>query len=182
MFSYLTYIPITGKFLKPLPGIAKGIGSSLSRKGKQKKSLINQKEAITKKLSELNQKIIVIIDDIDRLNNEQICLIFQLVNSVAGFPNVMYILSFDKEIVARALTKEQNCDGKEYLEKIIQVPFDIPIADKNDINELLFEKLNQITAEYPEKNFDNDYWYSVFTHSISPFINTIILLFLSFRI
>lgn len=173
LFSYLTFIPVTGKFLLPVSGIVKGIGSELSLKGKQKNSLINQKSIITQKLFKQNRKIIVIIDDIDRLNNDQIRLIFQLVNSVAGFPNIIYILSFDKEIVARALSKEQNCNGEEYLEKIIQVPFDIPASDKNDINNIFFERLNQIIAEVPGANFDQDYWYSVFSRSISPFINTI---------
>lgn len=57
------------------------------------------------------------IDDIDRLSNEQIQLIFQLVNAVAGFPNITYLLSFDKDIVVRALSNVQHCDGEEYLKK-----------------------------------------------------------------
>ncbi len=90
------------------------------------KDISQQKECIVKELAKQNQKIIVVIDDIDRLSNSEIKLIFQLVNTVAKFPNTIYLLSFDKEIVARALTEVQNYDGEKYLEKIIQVPIEIP--------------------------------------------------------
>ena len=109
------------------------------------------------------------IDDIDRLNNSQIRAIFQLVNSLAGFPNMIYLLSFDREIVVRALQEEQKCDGEEYLEKIIQVPFDIPEADKTLVNAVFFERLtNIIFAE--QYNLDHEYWGMVFQTCISPYI------------
>ena len=85
-----------------------------------------QKELIIKRMKEQCQKVIIVIDDIDRLSNDEIKLIFQLVNAVAKFPNTIYLLAFDKEIVARALTEVQQYDGEKYLEKIIQVPIEIP--------------------------------------------------------
>lgn len=57
----------------------------------------------------------------DRLTNIQIRETFQLVNTSSHFPNLIYILSMDREVVARALTEVQNIDGNEYLEKIVQI-------------------------------------------------------------
>lgn len=66
------------------------------------------------------------IDDIDRLNCEQIRQIFQLVSSVAKFPNTAYLLVFYKDIVTKALRKVQEGNGEEYLHKVIQMPIQIP--------------------------------------------------------
>ena len=46
------------------------------------------------------QKIVVIIDDIDRLTNKQIRDIFQLVKQVGNFPNIIYVLVMDRDIVS----------------------------------------------------------------------------------
>ena len=52
-------------------------------------------------------KIVAIIDDIDRLNDEEIRAVFQLVKSLADFPNMMYFLSFDLDTVTHALNSVQ---------------------------------------------------------------------------
>ena len=50
--------------------------------------LQSQKEKLTNIFSVLDHRIIVIIDEIDRLSNDQIRTVFQLVNAIAQFPNV----------------------------------------------------------------------------------------------
>lgn len=99
------------------------------------KDISKQKELIVKKLEEQKQKIIIVIDDIDRLSNNEIKLIFQLVNTVAKFPNTIYLLSFDKEIVARALTEVQQYDGEKYLEKNNPSPY----RNSRNLRRLLME-------------------------------------------
>lgn len=174
IFEYSQYIPYIGKYLKPIKGLLKGIGKGATELAKQKESLENVKLEVINALKNQKQKIIVIIDDIDRLNNEQIRLIFQLVNCVAGFPNIIYLLSFDKSVVVRALEEEQKCNGEEYLEKIIQVPFDVPDAKKEDIHKVLFDQLDVLWFdEIPCNEFEKDYWQEVYSNCLSPFINTI---------
>ena len=68
---------------------------------------------IIKKLKDEKIKIIVSIDDIDRLSDEEIVAVFQLVKSLADFPNTIYVLAFDYDVVVRALGKVQHGDGKE---------------------------------------------------------------------
>jgi len=128
---------------------------------------------VEKALLEMNTRILIVIDDIDRLPNDQIRLIFQLVNSVAGFPNVTYLLSFDKNIVARALSDVQKCDGEEYLEKIIQVPFIVPSVNPERIHKNLFSKLDSILDISKHMDFDKKHWTNVFNSCIRPFINSL---------
>lgn len=172
VFEYAENIPVAGKYIKPIKWIMEKTGKRLSNGNDN--NLNKKKEEVTKALSHQSHKFIVIIDDIDRLNNNQIKLIFQLVNSLAGFPNLIYLLSFDREVVVRALSEEQKCNGEEYLEKIIQVPFNIPEAKGDLVQSVFFEKLNKLWfGEIPCSNFEKSYWDNVFNYCISPFIKSI---------
>lgn len=143
--EYSEYIPVVGKYLKIIPKLTSAFGKSLKDNAESKlNDVAYRKREVEKTLLELDCKILVVIDDIDRLSNEQIRLVFQLVNAVAGFPNTIYLLSFDKDIVSRALEDVQGCNGQEYLEKIIQVPFDVPPVDISRLYNVLFEKLDSI--------------------------------------
>lgn len=156
-------------YLGPGKILAKLFGKHMEESAKRNCDIQAVKRKIISKLKKQKQKIIVVIDDIDRLNNSQIRAIFQLVNSLAGFPNMIYLLAFDREIVVRALQEEQKCDGEEYLEKIIQVPFDIPEADKTLVNAVFFERLTNIMSA-EQYNLDHEYWGMVFQTCISPYI------------
>jgi len=172
--EYSEYIPVVGKYLKLIPKLSSEFGKSMKDNAESKLNDVSyRKREVVKALVELNSRILVVIDDIDRLSNEQIRLIFQLVNAVAGFPNITYLLSFDKDIVYRALGDVQGCKGQEYLEKIIQVPFDIPPLNISKLHNILFDKLN-ILIELPNGvEFNKERWSTVFSSCISPFINTL---------
>ena len=96
ILEYADLIPIVGRYISPIKNILPGVGKNITEVSKNKSSLDNLKNKIITELGTLSQKIIIIIDDIDRLNNEQIRLIFQLVNCIAGFPNMIYLLSLTR--------------------------------------------------------------------------------------
>ncbi len=172
--EYSEYIPVVGPYLKLLPKLSAMLGKSMKNKAEAKLNDVSfRKSEVEKVLRELDTRILVVIDDIDRLSNEQIQLIFQLVNAVAGFPNIIYLLSFDKDIVVRALSDVQHCDGEEYLEKIIQVPFDVPPLSVKKLHYILFEKLDDLIEVHGGMEFDKTRWSNVFDSCISPFINTL---------
>lgn len=135
--------------------------------------LQESKNQIIKKLKDEKIKIIVSIDDIDRLSEEAIVAVFQLVKSLADFPNTIYVLAFDYDVVVRALGKVQHGDGKEYLEKIVQVPFEIPVPNIDDIHEALFSKLNGILGDIPEEDWDKETWAELFQQGIKNYIRSI---------
>lgn len=171
ILEYTQYIPVAGEYLKSINKLANGLGKRLTKKNN---NLNQKKKEVIEALEKQKHKFIVIIDDIDRLNNHQIKLIFQLVNSLADFPNVIYLLSFDKDVVVRALREEQNCNGEEYLEKIIQVPIDIPEAKGSSIYNVLSEKLNKLwVGEIKYIESEGNYWRQIFTNCIEPFVNSI---------
>lgn len=172
VLNYLQYIPVIGPFLTGVPELAQKIGGQLRDNALSNENNIQyQKESVKNVLSALEQKIVILIDDIDRLPNDQIRMIFQLVNSVADFPNTIYVLSFDYNIVCRALSEEQNCKGEEYLEKIIQIPFVLPAISAAKIEDLFLSRLNVLHEGTIDDLFNKDHWFSVYNNCIKPFIN-----------
>lgn len=166
----LSFIPTIG----PLASQILKSGADYAEKNINKvPSLEKTKTQIEKILSESKQKIIVIIDDIDRLTNTQIRDIFQLVKQVGDFSNIIYVLLMDKEIVARALREVHNTDGSLYLEKIIQVPFEIPELSKTSVEKLFVEKVDGIISNEALQNLNIKYWDHILQYCINPYLNTL---------
>ena len=76
------------------------------------------KKKISEMLSKSSRRYVVIIDDVDRLDPDEIRMIMKLVRSVADFANVTYILCYDEGIVSNVLTTESYA-GYDYLQKIV---------------------------------------------------------------
>ena len=131
------------------------------------------KNEIAKKLSEINSRIIVAIDDIDRLSEDEIVVIFQLVKAIADFPNTVYLLAFDYNVVVNALCRVQSGDGRAYLEKIIQVPFEIPAPTMQSIYGTFFSRINEILVRVPESKWDNDAWRELFEFGLKFYLKSI---------
>lgn len=115
------------------------------------------------------------IDDIDRLTTPQIKDIFQLVKQVGDFPNIIYVLTMDREIVCNALSEYHNIDGDEYLKKIVQVSFEIPEINKSLLPEILKSRLNKIVYKNDcEEEFENnEYFETVLKNCVNPYIKNI---------
>lgn len=130
------------------------------------------KASISRSLLKQRRRIVIILDDIDRLTNEEIRQLFLVMKAVADFPNVTYLLSFDKKIVSNSLCLFQGISGDEYLEKIIQVSFNLPLPDKTSLRKMFFEKLIQILAPTPDELFDRTALGNVFYDGIDHLINS----------
>lgn len=171
IFDFASLIPIVGGPIATLlKGVAKAGGEELSKP----KDLYSTKIKLEDALLEVNQKIIILIDDIDRLTNSQIRDIFQLVKQVGDLPNITYMLAMDRDVVKRALSKVHNYDGNEYLEKIIQIPFEIPELRKSKLHDIFFARLNEIIKDISnEVTWDQRYFNKVFNNCIDPYIITL---------
>lgn len=87
------------------------------------------------------KKILVMIDDLDRLEDEQIRMIFRLVKATANFPNLNYLLLGERGQLAAALDKISDGQGDRYLEKIVQIPLTLPRASNHQIRSRLWDGL-----------------------------------------
>lgn len=173
-FGPLKLIPVVGQYTGILKDAAETTGAAIKGWGDLKENDLN---GIRKELNDLlakqSNKIIVIIDDIDRLNNTEIRQVFQLVKSLGDFPNTIYLLAFDKNVVVKALKKVQEGSGIEYLEKVIQIPFDIPLISKQEVEGLLFNQLDELIKDIPEGKWDQTYWGNIYQSGLRYFFKNI---------
>ncbi len=132
-----------------LPGVeinpgeaAKNLGEALSKVG-----LDELKDEIDALLLESGKRLVILIDDIDRLDRNETHAIFKLVKLSASFKYTCYVLAFDDDVVSAALGERYGAGGAEagraFLEKIIQVPLHLPPADRLSLREITFEGLNR---------------------------------------
>ncbi|MEE1253194.1 MAG: P-loop NTPase fold protein [Bacteroidales bacterium] len=84
-------------------------------------SLNKLKDKISNKLAKLPKKVVILIDDTDRLEGNEVFEILRLIRNTADFKNVIYIATYDKEYVTDVLEGNKIKDPDNYLEKIFQV-------------------------------------------------------------
>jgi hypothetical protein len=128
------------------------------------------KDDLNDHLSKLQERFVILIDDIDRLPPEAICDVYQLVKNNGDLENVTYILAFDKLVVKRVLDEKLGPGYGKFTDKIVQLEFDIPFPDQTkvmnffscSIEENVYEQLQD------EKSFKK-HWdevrYTNFYHS-----------------
>jgi len=170
IMSILEEIPKFGKAFKIINKLLKKYSKSFLN---GTEDLLEIKDKINKKLQKTSFKFIVFIDDIDRLNNKEIKLLIQLIKAVCDFPNIIYILSFDKKIVANALSNEQAVNGFEYMEKIIQLSIDVPSIENNVLYDYLLDKMNSILLDATNIEFDSYRWGHIFHSGFFKYFKTL---------
>lgn len=124
--------------------ILKQLGEDL--KGKRP-TIFELKEEIDKTLLESNKKIIIFIDDIDRLDKEEIYTLFKLVKVNADFKNLIFLLCLDPDHVANAIYSRYGKKvkaGKDFLEKIINIPIQLPLIEEPDLDHFVKKKIELI--------------------------------------
>lgn len=94
------------------------------------------KADISKRISKIDIGFVVILDDLDRLEPEQAVEVVRLVRSVADFPKITYIMCYDRVALSHALMSGLKiADGDQFLQKIIQLTFTIPLPEPFDLRQ-----------------------------------------------
>lgn len=166
----LKWVPVTGPGTMAVSAVghfaekAAGAGQAAIDDLKQlaKSGGLNElKDNVQKALDDLALEIVVVMDDIDRLDREEIRTLFQMVKAVASFRHVTYLLSYDSKRVAAALADNHDeTDGRNYLEKIVQVAYDIPPIFPWQKRRFVDETLRraQVTCRPELQTFEEDRW------------------------
>jgi hypothetical protein len=102
-------------------------------------------------LATKKKRFLVIIDDIDRLRRDEIRLIMQMVKTVGRLPNVVYLLSYDRDIVWDALDDGVAARriGPNFGEKIVQQEVELPRPFQDDLLSALDSEIGFVTADSP---------------------------------
>lgn len=169
LFTGMGWLPIVGPWIerghkatevisKVLQGRKEGVGA--------------HRKKIEDVLTKLDKRIIVVIDDIDRLSTAEIRDIFKLVRLTANFPNIIYVVAFDRIRVENALN-EEGINGRDYLEKILQVAIDIPPIPYQILSTQVLTAIDNAIQDIEKVGpFDKQIWPDIFVEIIRPLIRT----------
>ncbi len=127
------------------------------------------KAELNELLKQQKHKIIIFIDNIPRLVDSEINQIFQIVKSMGDYANTVYVLALDKENIIGAMNRLHGTGGAEYLEKLIQLPFQIPDISKQDLEKILLDRLNKLFVVVPESSWDSEAWSDMYYSTIKYF-------------
>lgn len=131
-------------------------------------TLIDLRDELSNELLKLNSTLVIFIDEIDRLNKEETKLIFQLVKSTFNLPNLIFVLTFDKEKVSELISENNHDakDGEEYIEKIVQLPIRIPPPDNYDLGIFIDSQIKQATSYTPDDKDVNNLMKDLFSSGL----------------
>jgi predicted KAP-like P-loop ATPase len=110
-------------------------------------SLESLRDRVQSLLREAKRRVVVLIDDIDRLDRTEIQALFKAVRLSGDFDYVTYVLALDEKIVSASIAERypsgQERAGRDFLEKIIQVPLYLPPADRRALRTLAVEGVDE---------------------------------------
>jgi alkylated DNA nucleotide flippase Atl1 len=137
-------------------------------------SVFEQHQELRTMLDGLDKRLVVVVDDVDRLRPNEVLDIVRLVRLVGDFPNTLYLLAFDRHRVEECLGEGDPGRGRAYLEKIVQVTHDVPTARQPDVTAMFIAGLAPMLDDpaVSAGPFDADDWQNILTFIIRPLLVT----------
>ena len=103
------------------------------------------------------EKVVFFVDDLDRIPPGDAVEVLEALKNIFDIPNCVFILAIDYDIVVKGLeskfgpkTDENEREFRSFFDKIIQVPFSMPIGTY-DIENFLVEKLKDLGTDILEE-------------------------------
>lgn len=167
VFTSIGSLPVIGPWAK----VAGAVGRQLRREARKRQAggVSEPRDVVSGLLADLDRPIAVVIDDIDRLPTDDIRDVFRLVRLTGSFPNLVYILEFDRARVEKALT-EDGVPGREYLEKILFWTMDLPAIRPETLASETLVALDEALSDLDIGPFDAERWADVYPEIVRPLI------------
>lgn len=112
-------------------------------RSQQDESLQKLHDDIEKMMKNNNYLTAVMIDDMDRLNKNELMEVLRLIRMSANFKNVLFIITYDKKHIADTI----GSNGTEYLKKIVNVEIKLPPLENYKYRDLLLNNIELIVPD-----------------------------------
>lgn len=102
---------------------------------------------IQESLEKAKVKVVVIIDDLDRLHRDEILEVLRLVRNTANFPYTQFIVAYHKEYILKTLDDNTKIDYNDYLSKIFNLEIALPAYESHILCDELYANIKEILDE-----------------------------------
>ena len=113
----------------------------------KKRSLSEEHDRIMKFLKQIDRPILISIDDVDRLHDDEVKVVLNLIRDTADFPNLFYIVAADKKNLCLSMERLGIKAPERFLKKFINFECLFPANDAV-LKQLFREKLDSVLREY----------------------------------
>ncbi|MBF7143278.1 NTPase [Pseudomonas sp. hsmgli-8] len=115
---------------------------------------IHERKFLEAKLADAKVAVVVLIDELDRVEDEEVRAVAQLVKAVGDIKGISYLVAYDSDRVTQALGRgstpeERRATGESYLEKIVQFPIPLRPLFEDDAKALLANAMQHNGIELP---------------------------------
>lgn len=166
-FSAFSWLPVLGPWIARGGAAAKAFNTITQRR---KRGMGAMRARVEKTLTSLERPVVVVLDDIDRLSTQEVRDVFKLIRLIAKFPNVIYLVAFDRSRVEDALSHD-GIPGRDYLEKILQIAVDLPSVPAAILRSQVLTAIEIALSDFENPGpFDSSAWPDVFEEVIWPLI------------
>jgi ABC-type branched-subunit amino acid transport system ATPase component len=157
LLTPIRLIPGIDPYASMLQNVLDSVGAGAKAYAEiSKLDIQKSKVEVAAALKETGRAIVIILDDLDRLDPEETRQVFRLIKAVADFERVSYLLAYDPEPVYQALSFGNAYDGAAYLEKIVQVPYPLPLPSYLALKAYLRSRLEKIWRKSTLESFEVD--------------------------
>ena len=104
---------------------------------------VDLKESIKKTLKRIPKKVLVVIDDFDRLSKDEIVEVLKLIDSNAAFPNMFFMTAYDKKQVNKYFGDIGNSEDACFVDKFFNLEFAIPLRPYTYISRFIEGELKK---------------------------------------
>ena len=172
LLSKFRHIPVAGSTLDRIGTAARAIGNVFKRRS-EPLSAKEQRVRLEQTLREQNVRLVIMVDDIDRLRPEEIQDVMRLVRLTSDLPGTSYLLAYAEDSVIKALASEDDAEGRAYLEKIVQVVHHVPTISEDQLQTILTQGIDQALEGREYGQFDKTEWTNILHLAMLPMFQSL---------
>lgn len=111
-------------------------------------------QRLNQMIATVGKKIVIVIDDLDRLYDEEVIEVLRLIRNTANFSNIFYLVAYEKSYVTNALKSLNDKSNLTYLDKIFQFEIPLPKREVDNLIKTLQEELKGHISEVDYQHFE----------------------------
>lgn len=156
VFDLMRIIPGAEPWASLIKSVVEAAGNSTEAIATLKTpDLDARKGKVEKALRQFGRRVIVFIDDIDRLFPREVFEMVRIIKAVGDLPNVGYVVAWDSEYVAEALSGAGVPRAATYIDKIVQVRLPLPAIGLECRRTLIDNALRNLEQDALRSHFPN---------------------------
>lgn len=106
------------------------------------------KKSPSEKPDDRKAALVIFIDDLDRCPRERIKKVLETVKLFMDRQGCIFVIGASRDIVKKALEKDYGADAEYFMEKMVQVTFNLPYIPEGEFKAFVAKRRKDIPAEF----------------------------------